>query len=259
MEWEEPIEEKKKGSGSSQAGAVLFIILTVIVGLCYLTIYLNPHVAFNPFPPPKAVIATGTPVAIVATARPSATPTSTYPATWTPTVTPTPTSTNTPWPTATPTFTPGPTPPFSLKEDPIYTSQRVYDKLYDGTRGGVLPDEDWPDKWWTGVAGEITTRSGEPIMNATIRVWDDRGHVWESHPGDVEEHVRVRYSTYYDEDYGGRGTKAWWDQFLEASCKEVITVNVQVRSGDFRSKVVTVKTTGDCDKNLILIHFVKNY
>ncbi|MBN1580355.1 MAG: hypothetical protein JXA89_06605 [Anaerolineae bacterium] len=259
MEWEEPVEEKKKGIEPSQAGTVLFIILTVVIGLCYLMIFLNPYVPLNPFPPPVPIIETATPVAAVPTLPPTATPTSTYPATWTPTITPTPTGTNTPWPTATPTYTPGPIPPFSLREDPIYTSQRAYDKLYDGSRGNVLPEKYWPDKWWTGVAGEITTPGGDPVMNATIRVWDDKGHVWESHPGDVEEHVRIRYSTYYDEDYGGRGTEAWWDQFLETSCREVVTVNVQVRSGELRSNVITVKTKGRCQENLILLHFVKNY
>ena len=32
MEWEEPVEEKKKGIEPSQAGTVLFIVLTVVVG-----------------------------------------------------------------------------------------------------------------------------------------------------------------------------------------------------------------------------------
>ena len=64
----------------------------------------------------------------------------------------------------------------------------------------------------------------------------------------------------YGEPYGGRGTYAWWEQVLKASCQESVTVHVQViRNGQPASSVVTVKTTGDCDKNLILIHFTQNY
>ena len=249
MDWEQPLipeeeEKPKKGLGPIQAGTVLFLVLTVIVFLCYLAIFINPQMPLNPFKPPVVRFPTPTRAVAAAVATftipPTFTPPPTYPPTWTPTPTPTPTATFTPRPTSTPTFTPGPIPPFSLRWDPIYTKQELYPNASD---------------WWTGVAGEVTDKAGKPITYVTIKVWDDRGHVWEAKPGDAPA-----YGSKYGSVYGGRGTYAWWEQFLFASCHESFTVHVQVISaGKGVSPVVTVKTTGTCDKNLIIIHFEKNY
>ena len=238
MEWEEPTREKK-GQGAATGGTVVFLILTVLVLLCYLTIFLNPQIAFNPFKPPVLKLPSSAPK-VAATELPTFTPPLTYPPTWTPTATPTATGTFTPRPTATPTFTPKPVPPFSLYWDPVYTKQKMY------------PDA---SGWWTGVAGEVADRAGKPVTNATIRIWDDFGHVWETEPGNAPD-----YADHYGSAYGGRGTYAWWEQFLYDSCKNSLTIHVQVfRNGQPASGVVTVNTTGDCDKNLVLIHFRKNY
>jgi len=246
MEWEPqpPIEEKKKGMNPAQAGSVLFMILTVIVLLCYATIYLNPQIVFNPFKPPAAQIVQPTTVGVVGvdnTPTPTFThtPEQPFPPTWTPTATGTPTVTRTPTPTKTPTNTPGPIPPFSLNQSPIFTSQTLYPNASD---------------WWSGVAGEVTTPSGKPVTNAVIRVWDDFGHVWEVKPGDAQA-----YGSVYGSVYGGHGTYAWWEQFLDVSCQQSIKVHVQALSGGYKSRVVNFETSGNCEKNLVLVHFQKNY
>ncbi len=243
MDWEEPVEEKKQGMGAGGVGAVLFIVMTMIVALCYVTIFINPHVPFNPFPPFQVTIPTAAVVAAMTpTTPPTFTPPPTFPPTWTPTTTPTPTMTRTPRPTATPTYTPGPVPPFSLYWDPIYTSQRLYANQK-------------PGEWWTGVAGEITDRKGKPVPDEIVRIWDDRGHAWETKSGDASE-----YGDKYGSAMGGHGTYAWWEQFLFDSCQNSFPIHVQViRNGKGVSPVVNVTTTGDCSKNLILIHFRKNY
>ncbi|MBN1935149.1 MAG: hypothetical protein JW934_10815 [Anaerolineae bacterium] len=245
MQWEEPVEEKKQGAGIGNLGAVLFVILTVIVGLCYLTIFVNPQIMLNPFKPPQAIIApTATTVAVAGVTQipPTFTPPPTYPPTWTPTATPTPTATRTPTLTPKPTSTPGPLPQFSLYWDPIYTSQRLY-------------ADQKAAEWWTGVAGEITDKNGKPVPDEIVKVWDDQGHVWETKSGDASA-----YADKYGSAMGGHGTYAWWEQFLYDSCKNSFPVHVQViRNGKGASPVVNVKTTGDCSKNLILIHFRKNY
>lgn len=246
MEWEEPREEKKKGVGLAEIGSILFIILTVAIVLCYLTIFVNPQIAFNPFKPSAFKLPTATPAAVAAVTQvpPTSTPPPSYPPTWTPTATPIPTRTNTPRPTATPTFTPGPVPQFSLYWDPIYTSQRLYGA----------------NTWWTGVAGEIATKAGKPVPDEIVKIWDDNGHVWQTKSGDASN-----YADKYGSALGGRGTYAWWEQFLGAgvpnvSCTQSFPVHVQViRNGKGASPVVNVKTTGDCSKNLILIHFQKNW
>jgi hypothetical protein len=93
------------------------------------------------------------------------------------------------------------------------------------------------------------------VTEVTIRVSDDSGHVWETHPGDAS-----RYSNAYGAAYGGQGTYAWWEQVLDGSCQESIAVNVQViRNGKQASQVVAAKTTGSCEKNLVIVHFRKNY
>jgi hypothetical protein len=96
--------------------------LTLLSVLCYLTIYIQPNIPFNPLSPNRA-----TAVAILKTSEAtvivfsSYTPDTSYPATWTTTPTKTPgptktaTDTRTPTPTktATPTKTPTPTKTFT--------------------------------------------------------------------------------------------------------------------------------------------------
>jgi hypothetical protein len=248
MNWDQPsTTEKKPGIGPAQLGTALFLVLTLLVALCYLAIFVNPQMPFNPFPPLVVVVPTATTVAQTGATPTSVPPTftvaPTFPPTWTPTATATPTNTFTPRPTSTPappTSTPKPLPPFSLGWDPIYTSQ----KLYPGTSG-----------WWSGVAGEVADRNGKPVIDVKVKVWDDRGHAWEVTPGDAS-----RYADEYGTAYGSQGTYAWWEQVLDASCHQSIDVHIQViRDGKPASGVVNVKTTADCAKNLIIVHFRKNY
>jgi len=247
MNWDEasPSPQKQR-IGPAQVGTAIFLMLTLLVAACYLTIFIYPRMPFNPFPPLSVEWPTATRVAQTAgtpTAPPTFTPPPTFPPTWTPTATATPTATFTPRPTSTPappTNTPKPLPPFSLGWDPVYTNQ----KMYPGSEG-----------WWTGVAGEVADRNGRPVTDVKIRVWDDFGHTWEVTPGDAS-----RYADEYGTAYGSRGTYAWWEQVLQASCHESIDVHIQViRNSRPASNVVNVKTTADCSKNLILVHFVKNY
>jgi len=104
--------------------------MTILSCLCYLTIFVQPNIPFNPLSPNRATVVAQTAVAAKVAAVPAAqvaTPDQSYPATWTPTPTntpgptktptdtrtPTPTKTSTPTrtPTYTPTFTPTPIPP----------------------------------------------------------------------------------------------------------------------------------------------------
>jgi hypothetical protein len=247
MEWEQPTTTtQKKGTDPAQAGSVLFIVLTIGVLLCYAVIFVNPQIMFNPFKPPIAQLPTPTMAAAGAvptsTPPPTSTPEQPFPPTWTPTATPLPTNTRPPLPTRTPippTPKPGPIPMFSLECDPIFTKQTLYPE---------------GEGWWTGVAGEVTTREGKPVTSVTIRVWDDFGNVWEVKPGDASA-----YGSVYGSAYCGDGTFAWWEQFLFSNCRESITVHVQAISGGYKSRVITFKTSGDCNKNLVLVHFTKNF
>ena len=259
MNWEQPAEteEKQESGGSARAGSILFMLLTVAVLLVYVAIFVNPQSILNPFKPVVVMVPTATPVPtayVSPTVPPTWTPPSPFPPTWTPTATATPTLTRTPTPTGTPTYTPRPLPAFTLRMEPIYTSQVAYDDMYEDK-----PENQWPSRWWSGVAGEVTDRAGNAVMDVTIKIWDDYGHVWQTRPGEVEANTGVRYWRYYDSAYGGRGTRAWWDQFLGISCQQSIAVHVQAISGNRSSRVVDVRTTGECKSNLVMIHFQKNF
>jgi len=243
MSWEDPeITEHREGEGLAQVGTALFLVITILVFVCYLAIFINPTIPLNPFPPVTVMVEIPTRSIATTTAVAAFTPSPTFPPTWTPTATPTWTATVTPSPTPTPvppTNTPTPLPPFSLRADPIHTEQL----LYPGATG-----------WWSGLAGEVSDRDGNPVTDVQIKIWDDSGHVWQVTPGDAS-----RYTEQYGTAYGGGGTYAWWEQVLEASCQQVIPVHVQViRNGEAVTGVVDVETSGDCKKNLILIYFQKN-
>ena len=78
--------------------------------------------------------------------------------------------------------------------------------------------------------------------------------MWETKPGNAQA-----YSKVYGAAHCANGTYTWWEQFLYRSCKESFTVHVQAISGAHKSRVVTFNTSGDCKKNLVLVHFRKNY
>jgi hypothetical protein len=240
MEWEQPAEpQKKKGMHPAQAGSVLLLVLTVMVLLCYAVIFVNPYVPFNIFAPERADMPTATAAAAAematSTPVPTSTPVEPFPPTWTPTWTPTATSTRPPLPTRTPTFTPGPVPMFSVPCKPIFTSQDLYPEAAD---------------WWSGVAGEVSTATGKPVTNATIRIWDDEGHAWETKPGDAQA-----YSKVYGAAHCANGTYTWWEQFLDRSCKESFTVHVQASSGGYKSRIVTFNTCGFWRGGLVVFFF----
>jgi hypothetical protein len=99
---------------------IITILLAMVIGLiilsliCFLTIFLQPDIIFNPLSPSRAtaIAASQAPPTVAPLAVGTATsPPPTYPPTWTPTLTftPAPTKTPTETRTATPTKTPVPT------------------------------------------------------------------------------------------------------------------------------------------------------
>jgi hypothetical protein len=243
--------EPRRG-GVARVLTALVLLLTGLVLACYVAIFMSPNLPINPFPPQYVMVRItpqGQDPAGDTSAAPTFTPPPTFPPTWTPTLTPVPTMTGTPRPTLTPvppTLTPTPIPPtarppqFTLRADPIFVGQT----LYPGASG-----------WWTGVAGEVSDLEGNPVTDVTIRIQDNKGRSWELSPGSA-----ANYAQTFGTTYGGGGSYAWWEQHLEGSCQQQITIRVQVLGGGQPlSREVTVKTSGGCERNLVLIHFVKNW
>ena len=244
----------RNGRGLARFLTAIMLLLTVFVFALYVFVYLFPYHPINPFPP-YAHLLTPSPTVLAAELTPAGgvvptfTPPPTFPPTWTPTLTPVPTETFTPRP---PTLTPTPKPPtptptltprpiqFAMRDAPITVRQQLY--------GGA-------SSWWTGVAGEVSDWDGNPVTNVVIRVWDDKGRVWETTPGSAANYAQV-----YGTSLGGGGSYAWWEQVLEGSCQQSFTFHVQVLSGGQpASRQITTKTSGNCQQNLVLIHFVKNW
>jgi len=174
-------------------GVVVVGSLTALVLFAYIAIFINPQIAINPFPPPKA-----TPVGQVAVAA-------TFPPTWTPqptiTTTPTPSltpsrtvppfstmgPTNTPipldvliQPTVLPTESPAPPPPPAaptfppptLAPPPPPAPPATPIPLYGRLRmlGGANCN-------WVGVFGFIYNSSGQAMSGVVVRVHNDFGLV----------------------------------------------------------------------------------
>jgi hypothetical protein len=184
--------------------ALLFLMLSLLVGGIYLIIFIDPYVPINPFPPPSS--------------RPTAKPTPegpvaviTFPPTWTPTPTftpsptPTPTSTPTPTPTftptPTPTFTPTPTPrPRPPTPTPTPTPPPPYEPINWGVRRNCA---------WRGVHGTIWGAHGLPLAGIYVKIWDEAGHSVMAGPTDYDG----IYSIYIP--YSALSDGRWWLQVIE--------------------------------------------
>ncbi len=206
-----------------EIATVVVVVIIALVILCYLAIYINPQVFFNPFKPPattEVAIGTATPTRGVRwTDTPTASPTSTYTptATWTPTPTPTntplptatdtptPTSTNTPLPTATPKPTQKPRPPRPTATPTPWP----YYYEYSGGR---------PRCDWTGVWGYVTGSDGLGETGVQMRVGNDLGwfaDTWSDENGiyGFIFHDGPKEGMWYVQVYKGgqpRSMQFWW-------------------------------------------------
>jgi cytoskeletal protein RodZ len=162
-----------------EIATVIVVIVIALVILCYASIFINPNVPWNLFPPEE--VASGpspTPTATVLTWTPTATPTPSATFTNTPTWTPSPTATSTATPTdtATPTSTPTAT--------PLPTSTKAPTRRPRPTRPPPTPTP-WPYTYKsaggrgncsvTGVYGWVLGADGLPEANVQMRVGNDQG------------------------------------------------------------------------------------
>jgi hypothetical protein len=242
-------DETRRGGGLLTFLTVLIGLMTVLVFALYVFIFFNPYHPINPFPPYATMLTpapTGDePVGLVV--PPTFTPPPTFPPTWTPSVTPLPTQTGTPRPTGTarpPTKTP------TARVLPMQFVTREAPKAVQQLLYGA-----GANSWWTGVAGEVSDENGEAVTDVVIRIWDDKGHAWETSPGGAADYARV-----YGTSFGGGGSYAWWEQHLDGSCAQSFTIYVQVKKdGKVVSDPVTTQTSGTCAQNLVLVHFKKRF
>ena len=232
---------------------IVVLVLTALTCLCYLTIFINPRIPLNPFPPPLEVaVASPTPTteAPRSTAFPPTwTPTSTATPTDTPTVTDTPTITPTPTDTPTPTFTPTatwtprpptplPTATFTQAPPPTPTP---WPYVQHGYTYIVANNKNDAGCAWLGVGGQVYDADGIPLPGVTVRCW----------AGTFEgTSVSGQKS-----EYGLAG----WEVPLYDQPRDM-NWNCQIVEGGVGvSPVVAFSTSTEngCDNNLVLIDFKK--
>ena len=230
----------------------LFLILTPVIGLCYLLIFLIPTLPLNPLPPYSQAMPTYAPTpTTVPTATPTRQPTSTN----TPTSTPRPTNTRAPTETPRPTLdlrtpitgtlraslfatrTPSPTPlptsgptlsPFSYTAEVRYQRAQLY-----GTN-------------WAGIAGLIFGLDLKHQPGIGVKAWGDEplgtdGALWPS--GTAPQY----------------GPSGWEFTLGDRPISGKYKVQVLGPRGEALSPVIEIELQGDPRANLAYIIFRQNH
>jgi hypothetical protein len=244
-----PSKKSKKARGKKRGSDGLFNILTVVfvlfaLGLCglFFSIFSNPYSALNPFPPSTPIPPTITPT--ITPLQP--------PATWTPIPTGIPTGTNTPRPTftveptntsfmlvtpSTATNTPSPTRTVRPTGVPYATTVQFFDSATfrpETTCGDFLVAGQALDSKNNQVIGLIVKLGGNlPGKSFSPALTTLTGIVPAYGPSGFEFSLGVPPVN---------SNKTLWVQLFD-------------QSGAPLSEQVYLTTSGDCNKNLILVRF----
>ncbi len=223
------------------------LLMTLCIGTMFALVFLNPQLFINPFPPPTAVPTQVTPP----TPTPTITPRFQLPPTWTPTPTLEPTITFTPEPRATPliSLTPTPAPTYTATPGPTATKGAFVFSLQQGSPQAI-PNIYHQDLGcsWTGVAGQVLTLNGAPVTGLIVQLSGTLGgsvfNTQLSLTGVVREYGPSGFEIQIA-DKPVDSTNTLYLQLLEPA------TNLPV------SDKIYFSTFNDCQKNLILINFVK--
>lgn len=214
--------------------------LTAFVFVCYLIIFLNPAVFFNPFKPTV-------PLTLI-TPMPSPTPAPSLPATWTPTpvVTFKPIATRPP-DTAVPTRTPlaSGTP----TKSPVLPTKSPY--KFTPVKPPVLTSDPYGAACgnWGGVGGQVLDVNGSPLKGVSVVGWG--GPVSEQEKKSFVSGSDARINKFYNGDAG-------YELYIGAPGNFDFYV-VVYENGRAVSPVVKVRMVNDCARDLALIDFQRNF
>lgn len=219
---------------SSRIGNFIFNILTLVIvlaiiaaGVAFTMVFINPYVAYNPFPPPTVPARLGTPTATSTPAQP-------LPTAWTPTPSRTPPPTETPEPTATdtpePTFTPTTVPPpFALQPgNPVRIPNIANDRGCD----------------WMGVGGQIFNLENQPIAELGIHL---EGEL-------AGEQISLDAISGSAPDIGPSGYV--FDLADEPIVSEgSLWIQLNDRAGAALSEQIFFNTSDNCNENFVMINW----
>lgn len=223
------VPRKRQGRlGGLVFNVLTLVVLAAIVGVIgvFARIFLNPQIAFNPFPPPTLPAQLGTPTATY-------TPAVALGATWTPaptfTLAPTITVVPTETPTPIPTETPVPLPPFALQPgNPV--------------RLPNIANADECD--WMGVGGQVFNLENQPITSLGV-------HLEGTLDGNP---VSLDTVTGSAPDIGPSG----YDFNLATqpiASEETLWVQLNDGGGRPLSDQVYITTTTNCNENFVMVNF----
>lgn len=238
FEEEEPeFEEYRPGTDFDAVGCFFDVVSgilvagTLLVGLVFAIIFVNPQSNLNPLPP------TTMPVLFL-TYTPSPTPRPVLPPTWTPTVPPPLEPTDTPQATNTPLATNTPIPTANLESGTTFQPQdgspRYEANLYHPEAGCS----------WLGVGGEILDTAGQPVPGILVEARGTLGGT------DVYRLTLSGAAL----DYGESGYEISLNDSPIESNNEV-WIQLLDQANLPLSEKVYLQTYDSCDSNLIILNF----
>jgi hypothetical protein len=239
----EPVEKKKKRkrSGLWNVLTVLTLLATAVLFYYFLSLYRNPRIFLNPFPPEPSPT-------VFFTVTPTITPIQ-QPPTWTPSVTIEPTASRTKAPTwtiiaalisQTATMTPSITPTPTITRTPMPASAEI----------AYLPSTQiYPAKLcaWMGVGGTVVDLEGKPLLFYQVLLGGELDGVV------VNQTPQLSGSAL---DYGESGFEFQLSDHPIAS-SQTLWIQLFDNSNKALTEKIYFDTFDDCQKNLVKITFTR--
>ena len=242
-------EDKDEAPKHVDRSGIVWNILTVLVlltalcmGFVFITIFVNPHIGYNPFPPVAMPVR-------AELAPPTPTLRSVLPPTWTPAPTIVPTNTSIPEEPGvadTPVPTVGDNGEETENDEPVGGMPVV---LHDGNPQYIPATSFHPDLGcsWMGVAGQVIDVNGAPVQGLIVEVGGTLA-------GKNIGNPTILQATGLAIAYGDAGYEVKLaDEPLEST--HTLWVQVLDQAGLPLSDKIYFDTYQDCDKNLIIIYF----
>lgn len=226
---------------------IVIIVITLCVGVLFLTVLLNPNAGINPFPPPTLPVAME-----LDTLTP--TPKQVLPPTWTitPTETLVPTETFTPEPTETPiqateATVPETTEGVVVEEQPPTENEMPF-VLHEGNPQ-YIPNLYHAELGcsWMGVGGQVLSLNGAPVTGVVVKL----GGQIAGQPVDLVTVSGIATK------YGPAGYEFDLSELVEGPTASSHSMWVQLldQAGLPMSDQIYFDTYGECDQSTIIIYF----
>jgi len=211
----------------------LALLATLIVGIAFFVVFINPQWEINPYPPPTMIPTLGSPT-------PTTTPAVILPPTWTLTPASTLPVTETPIPTLTPTETPQP----DITETSVAVEMPFAMQIGSPARIQNFVDIDAGCDWM-GVGGQIFNLEGDPIIALKVHL---AGELEGLDPIDL-------YAITGSAPDLGPGGYLFMIADHPIDSEDTLWIQLDDGSGNPLSDVIYLETSDSCTENLILVNW----